>query len=105
MYSLETLIVGGKETTAAANVNISFHGEKKVQHELVLLGKANMHNGLAIELVSQANLVYQVWECDENAFCKQVVVSGVVQLTHMEQGFTSFAALIYIKVDELCLRS
>lgn len=105
MYALKTLIVRGEEATAAADVHIGLHGEEKVQHELVLLGKANVHDGLAVELVAETDLVYQKWEGDENALGEQVVVSGVVQLTYVEQGFASFAALVYVEVDELGLGS
>lgn len=105
VYALKTLIVRGEEATAAAHVHISLHGEEKVQHELVLLGKANVHDCLTVELVAQADLVYQVWEGDENALGEQVVVSGVVQLAHVEQGFASFATLVHVEVDELGLRS
>ena len=64
MYSLKTLIVRGEEATTTAHMHISFHGEEKVQHELVLLGEANVHDGLAVELVAQTDLVYQMWEGD-----------------------------------------
>jgi hypothetical protein len=70
-----------------------------VEQEQVLLGDADVHEGLAVELVTNGDLVDELREVEEDAFGEEVVVAGVVEEARVHQGLALFAALLDVEVD------